>query len=309
MVTTSRQQADDVATKTNSSKRRSDVPENVQGVLWALLATGLYAVVAAMAKVAVTEYHVLQILFFRQIIVFLSSLPSIAKGFPGSLKTKHPGVHTVRLLGAFVALSTSIWAVAVLPLTTAITLAFANVFFVALLAIWFLDEQVGFHRIGAVIVGFIGVVVVMRPGVDGLIELHALIPLVGALGAAFAVISVRYLSRTESTATLLVYQSVFVGVLAAIPLIWLWKTPDLAGLVFLLAMGVLATTGQWVGVKALRLGEASVVGNIQYSQLIYAAILGYVLFDEIPDGYTLIGAAIIIASALFMVHREALKKQ
>lgn len=293
----------------NSETANSIVTENIQGILWALLATGLFAIVAAMAKVAVNEYHVLQILFFRQIVVFLSSLPSIAKSFPQSLKTKHPLMHAVRLFGAFVALSTSIWAVAVLPLTTAITLAFAQVFFVALLAMWFLKEPVGVYRIGAVIVGFIGVVVVMRPGVDGLINLYALIPLLGAVGAAFAVISVRQLSQSESTATLLVYQAVFVGVLAGVPLFWLWVTPDIAGLAFLLSMGVLATVGQWVGVKALRLGEASVIGNIQYTQLIYATVLGYALFGEIPDAYTLIGAAIIIGSALFIIHREAARKR
>ena len=287
----------------------SNLSPNIQGILWALLATGLFATVAAMAKVAVTEFHVLQILFFRQIVVFLSSLPSIAKTFPQSLKTKHPMMHAVRLTGAFVALSTSIWAVAVLPLTTAITLAFAQVFFVALLAMRFLNEPVGIHRIGAVVFGFIGVVVVMRPGAEGLFNLYALIPLAGAVGAAFAVISVRRLSQTESTATLLVYQAVFVGALAGIPLFWLWVTPDLAGLVFLLAMGVLATIGQWVGVKALRLGEASVIGNIQYTQLIYAAIFGYVLFGEVPDRYTLIGAAIIIGSALYIVHRESARKK
>jgi drug/metabolite transporter (DMT)-like permease len=118
-------------------------------------------------------------------------------------------MHALRLVGAFVALSCGIWAVAVLPLTTAITLGFAQVFFVSLLAIWVLRERVGIHRIGAVIVGFIGVVVVMRPGVHGIINLHALIPIAAALGAAIAIISVRTLSQTESTATLLIYQSVF----------------------------------------------------------------------------------------------------
>lgn len=282
---------------------------NLQGILWALLATGLFATVAAMAKYAVSEYHVLQILFFRQVIVFLSSLPTIAKDFPQALKTKHPWLHVVRLVGAFVALSTSIWAVAVLPLTTAITLAFAQVFFVALLAMWFLKEPVGWHRIAAVLVGFIGVVTVMRPGVDGLIDIRTFIPLAGAAGAAVAVISVRRLSQSESTATLLFYQAAFVGLLAGLPLIWLWVTPDLFGLFYLIAMGALATTGQWVGVQALRLGEASVIGNIQYTQLIYVAILGYLIFNEIPDQYTLIGAAFIIASALYIVHREALRKR
>ena len=287
----------------------SPMHDNIRGILWALISAALFATVAAMAKVAVTQYHVLQILFFRQAIVFLSSLPSITRNLPQSLKTQRPALHLLRLTGAFVALSASIWAVAVLPLTTAITLAFAQVFFVALLAMRFLGESVGAHRLGAVAVGFIGVVVVMQPSVDGLINVYALIPLAGAVGAAFAVISVRTLSQTESTATLLLYQALFVGALAGIPLFWFWTTPDLPGLLLLLAMGILATMGQWVAVKALRLGEASVIGNIQYTQLIYAAILGYAMFGETPDSHTLLGAAIIIASALYIVHRETLKKR
>ncbi|MEH6477709.1 MAG: DMT family transporter [Sneathiella sp.] len=284
------------------------MPNNTKGILWALIAAALFSVVIAMAKVAVVEYHVLQILFFRQIVVFLSSLPEIAKSFPDSLKTQHPGIHAARLIGAFTALSCGIWAVAVLSLTTATTLAFAQVFFVALLALVFLKESVGPRRIGAVIVGFIGVIVVMRPGVDGLIDINALIPLLGAAGAAVAITAVRKLSQIESTATLLVYQSVFVGALAGIPLIWLWVTPDLFGWVFLFAMGILATLGQWIGIRALRLGEASVVGNVEYSKLIYAAILGFILFDELPDGYTILGACIIIGSSIYIFQREQFKR-
>ncbi|WP_240482162.1 DMT family transporter [Ruegeria marisrubri] len=257
-------------------------PDNIRGILWALLATGLFAVVAALAKVAVAEYHVLQILFFRQIVVFLSTLPTIAGSLPESLGTRHPGKHAIRLAGAFIALSTSIWAVAVLPLTTAVTLGFVQVFFVALLSARFLGEPVGRFRLSLIAAGFLGVVIVMQPGAGGFADPYALIPVLGAFGAAMAVISVRQLSQTESTATLLVYQSVFVGLLAALPLPWVWTTPDLAGLLLLVSMGVVATAGQWAGVRALRLGEASVIGNIQYMQLIHAAILGFVLFGEIP---------------------------
>ncbi|OED35013.1 hypothetical protein AB833_31655 [Chromatiales bacterium (ex Bugula neritina AB1)] len=103
----------------------------------------------------------------------------------------------------------------------------------------------------------------------------------------------------------MVYQALFVGILAAIPLYWLWVTPDLSGLLFLLAMGALTTCGQWIGVKALRLADASVIGNIQYVQLVYASILGFLLFDEIPDSYTMAGAAIIIASSIYILHRES----
>jgi len=284
------------------------IKNNPQGIAWALLATGLFATVAAMAKIAVVDYHVLQILFFRQIIVFLSALPVIAASFPGSLKTAYLKLHALRLTGAFVALSCGIWAVAVLPLTTAITLGFAQVFFVAILAAWVLSEAVSPQRLLAVIIGFIGVVVVMRPGVVGIINVHALIPIAGAIGAACAIVSVRKLSQTESTATLLIYQAVFVGVLAAVPLYWLWVPPDIKGLLLLLTMGVLASIGQWVGVKALRLGEASVVGNIEYVKLVYAAILGFLIFKEIPDQYTIIGALIILISSAYLGYHERAKK-
>ena len=260
-----------------------------------------------MAKVAVADYHVLQILFFRQVAVFLSALPDIVRTFPDGLKTQRPGLHAARLIGAFTALSCGIWAVAVLSLTTATTLAFSQVFFVAILALVFLKEPVGPNRIGAVIVGFIGVVVVMRPGVDGLIDVYAVIPLLGAVGAGVAVTVVRKLSQTETTATLLAYQSVFVGVLAGVHLVWLWVMPDLFGWLFLFAMGILATVGQWVGVRALRLAEASVVGNMEYSKLIYSAFLGYVLFAEVPNLNTILGACIIIGSSVYIFRRERLK--
>ncbi len=277
---------------------------NLRGVLWALLSTAIFALVAALAKIASGQYHVLQILFIRQVVVFFAAVPSIAGNFPHSLRTQHPKLHLIRLIGAFLALSCSIWAVSVLPLTTAITLSFAQVFFVTLLAMWFLNEPVGRHRITAVVFGFVGVLFATRPGVSGFFDVYALIPILGALGAAMAVTSIRRLSQTESTATLLAYQAIFVGALAGIPMFWLWEVPDAQGWMLMIGMGALSSVGQWIGVKALRLGEASVVTNIQYMKLIYAAILGYILFLEIPDSYTLIGAAIIIGSSGYMMHRE-----
>lgn len=278
--------------------------DNVRGVLFMLLAAAMFATAAALAKVAVETYHVLQILFFRQLVVLASALPSIAQSLPGSLKTQHIGGHLVRLTGAFIALSCSIWAVALLPLTTAVTLSFVQVFFGALLAVLLLGEGLGRYRLGAIFVGFIGVVVVMRPGVGDLTTIYALVPLTGALGAAVAKISVRRLSQVDSTATLLTYQALFVGVLSGLPMNWLWTTPDATGLILLICMGALAAAGQWFGVKALQVGEMGVVGNMEYTSLIYAGILGYLLFAEVPDLFTLVGAAIIVGSALFIFHRE-----
>ena len=180
------------AGSSDKERGRRDLSQNLavdnrRGIWLGLLAAAMFAAAAAMAKISVETYHVLQILFFRQLVVLASAIPTMAATFPGSLKTQHVGGHAIRLCGAFVALSCSIWAVAVLPLTTATTLAFAQVFFAALLATYFLNEHVGMHRIAAITIGFLGVVIVMRPGVGGLFNVYTLIPLAGALGAAIAI--------------------------------------------------------------------------------------------------------------------------
>ncbi len=280
------------------------ISKNTQGILWALLSTGLFALGSALAKIAVTEIHVLQILLFRQIFVFLSCLPTLARNYPQALFTKYPLLHIARLVGAFTALSCGIWAVAVLPLTTATTLGFSEVFIVTLLAGAILGEQLSRYRLLAACGGFAGVLVVIRPGFDGFIHIHALIPLLGAFGASIAVLSVRRLSQVERTATLLVYQALFVGLIAAIPLIWLWQTPTLPELLLMCSMGLVATGGQWIGIMALRLGEASVISTVRYVSLVYAAILGLLLFNETPDAFTVFGAALIIGSSLHMIWHE-----
>lgn len=278
---------------------------NQRAVLLALVATAMFAIASAMVKKSVITYPVLQILFIRQIVVGLSVLPSAASTFPNNLRTRHPGLHAIRLAGAFAALSMGIWAVAELPLTTATVLAFSQVFFVVLLAALFLKEQIHAYRIAAIVIGFFGVIVVVRPGTTAMLDHMVLIAIAGAAGAAVAIVSVRKLSQTESTETLLSYQALFVGLASGIPMLWLWVQPTLADFAFMLGIGIVSTIGQWLGIMSLRAGEASVVGSIEYMKLVYAAILGFLFFSEVPDKYTLAGAALIVISALFMLRKEA----
>jgi len=131
-----------------------------------------------------------------------------------------------------------------------------------------------------------------------------LIPLFGAIGAVVAVVSIRKLAASESTATLLLYQSVFVGLLAGLPLFWFWITPNIADFIFLIAIGLIAALAQWFEVSALRLGEASVVFTIKYTDLLFAIMLGFVVFGEFPDRSTILGAFVIIGSAIYLFRRE-----
>jgi len=284
------------------------MPRNLQGIFWSLGATALASIAAVLVKFASVDFHVLQILFFRQLVILLTVLPIALRASLSDLKTKQPALQTLRLLGAFVALTAGFWAVSHLPLTTATVLNFTKTFFVTLLAARFLAEPFGVHRMAALVTGFIGVVIVVRPGIDGFVDPNALVAIIGAVGVAVAMTSVRRLSQTETTETLLIYQAVFVGGLAGIPLFWLWVTPDLKQAVVMLGIGVLATASQWMGIRALRLGEAGLISSIGYLQLIYAALFGFIFFAELPDGYTLLGALVIVASAIYTIRREAQQK-
>lgn len=277
------------------------MPDNSRAVLWAIIATALYSAAAALAKLAAAHFPVLEILFFRQMAVLASTLPGMARGFPDALKTRRPGLHGVRLCGAFVGLACGLWAVTVLPLADAVTLGFTQVLFVAALAWLFLGERFGPWRAAGTGLGFLGVLVMMQPGLGGTADWRALVPLMGAFGAAVAVTSVRRLTATEGTGTLLAYQSLFVGLLSGLPMFWIWHMPDAHGLALLLGMGVIATVAQWAGIRSLRLGEASLVSSLEYIKLVWAALLGVVLFAEWPTAATLGGAALIVlASALAM---------
>ncbi|HHS83087.1 MAG TPA: DMT family transporter [Devosia sp.] len=278
---------------------------NSRPVLWALLATALYAVAAAMSKLALEQFNVLQILFLRQLVVLALVLPSLVRAPVPMLSMRQPQLHALRLAGAFLALSCSIWALALLPLTTAIVLGFSRALFVPLLAARFLAEPLTARRIMSLLAGFGGVMIVLRPHMEGFASAAILVPLLGAAGAAIATVSVRRLSQTHDSQTLLTYQALFVGLLAGLPMFGIWKTPDMASLGLLLAIGLVSTAGQWMGIRALRAGDASLVAGLDYLSLVHAAILGLVVFSEIPDPLTLAGAAIIIASATILARTGA----
>lgn len=280
------------------------LPGNVQGTIWALAATAMFVMVAALVKLASQDYHIVQILFFRQAVMLLLVAPTILRHFPHSLRTARPGLHLLRLCGALTALSLGFTALAHLPLATATTLSFAKIFFVTLIAIPMVGEKIGWHRFTSILVGFIGVLIMLRPDPGAAVSPYAFVAIMGAAGAALAVVSVRKLIQTESTVTLLSYQAIFVGGVVALPAFWFWQIPDLPGLLLLLSIGFGSFVGQWLGVQSYRAGEVSVVTSMEYTKLIYATIIGIIVFSEWPDLNSLIGAAIIISAAIYTIIRE-----
>lgn len=194
-------------------------------------------------------------------------------------------------------------AFAVLPMALATTLTFTQALFLTLLAAIVLGERIGPRRIGATLVGFLGVVVAVRPGWIAL-DPNMFSALACALAAALTMLVTRQLGRTDSRLTIMCYVSMFSTLYLIGPAVWTWQPVAPAQFGWLLVLGLSATLGQFLMVGAFVIGEASALAPVDYVRLVFAAIGGYLVFGEIPDVWTWAGSAIIIASALYLAYRE-----
>ena len=192
-----------------------------------------------------------------------------------------------------------------MPLADATAISFSKTFFITIFAIWLLGETVGLHRWGATIIGFVGVILMLRPDGDGLVDPYALLAIAGAACAGMVMIVVRILTRTDPPVTILTYQALGVGLIMAIPAIMTWQAPTLGQWGLLLVIGAISWAAQMANIQAFKAGEATAIASLDYTRLLYATIFGALIFSQWPRVETLIGAAIIIAASIYTVRREA----
>ena len=299
--------------------RFARLPDNVRGALTILLAAAFFAGMTLVIKLLGTgaaadgrPMHVTQILFLRQVGMTAILLPQIVAHWPDNFRTKVPQWQALRIVAALVAMTCGFTAVIHMPLADATAIGFAKSFFTTIFAILILHEVVGWRRWTATAVGFLGVVVMIRPfglGGNEAVSPYAIYALMGAAAAGLVMVVIRRLSRTDSNMTILTYQAVFVGLAMALPAWWFWVTPSVAEWGLIALLGLLSVSGQWLNIQGYRLGEASVMAVLDYMRLIYATLLGWLFFSQLPDRYTWIGAAVVVAAAVYIIYREAQKKR
>ncbi len=272
-----------------------------------LAATFFLSIMTAMIKIAGQTLHVTEILFFRQLTMLIMTAPVIVRDFPGALVSRCFGLQAIRICLAFLAMLLGFTSFIHLPLAEATTLNFAKTFFVTLLAILVLGEVVGIRRWLAITVGFAGVLIVAWPTGDHPLNIYSLMALGSALAVACLMILLRKISQIDRPVTILAYQAIGVGVLMIPPTIWFWKTPTIAELVFIFAIGGFSVLGQFCNIQAFKNAEASAVAPLDYARLVYAIILGFVIFGEWPETRVFIGAGIIVLAALYTLHRERVR--
>jgi drug/metabolite transporter (DMT)-like permease len=277
---------------------------NSRGALW-MIASGVgFSVMAVGIKLLGHRLENFQIGFFRVVIGFVAILPFVAGSGLTRLRTRHHGVHFVRAVFGLLAMYCSYYAIARMPLADYTGLSFTKPLFATLLAIAILGETVRWRRWTATLVGFFGVLVMVRPGA-GTFHPAALAALTDSFSVAFLVTLVKRLPATETPLTMLFYFGLFATVMSIGPAIYSWQWPTVLEWLLLIGVGVLGALSQMFWIRAFRAGEASAVAPFDYLRLPIAATIGFVGFSELPTIWTFIGAAVIVASTLYIAHREA----
>lgn len=278
--------------------------EPLRGILLIVAAFCTFAMLDTTAKYLVQSYPTAQVVWARYVgHVVLAAVILLPMHGRGLLVSQRPGLQVIRSLLLFGATCTNFAALQYLQLAQTSSIQFSTPLMVAVLAIPLLGEHIGPRRWAAIFIGFIGVLIVIRPGL-GLVHWAAGLSLTTALCGALYQITTRKLAGVDRAVTTQFY-SALIGAVVITPLVpFIWQTPDLTGIALMVLLGALGGFGHWMLILAHRLAPAPILAPFLYIQLLPMILLGYIVFSDLPDLWTLIGAGVVLSSGLYLLYRE-----
>ena len=281
--------------------RVDDVP---RAVMFMVASTVLFGAMAVCIRLASSQLHPFEIAFFRNLFGFMFTIPLLFRHGWGILRTDKLPLYFLRCCIGIVSMLAGFWAIVNLPLAQAVALSYSTPIFVTIGAVLVLGEVVRARRWTAVIIGFIGVLVLMHPG-TGSFNFAALVAVLAAVMSASVAISIKFLSRTEKADAIVIYTTMIWVPLSLVPALFYWTQPTGITWLWIVLCGFLGTTAHMCWTRALTLADASLLTPISFLQVLVVGAFGYFLFDEAVDRWTVAGAAIIFGSNVYIAHREA----
>jgi drug/metabolite transporter (DMT)-like permease len=278
----------------------------MRGVVWMLVSALCFTAMATCIKLlAVRGYSESQMLFFRCAAGVILLAPALLRGGWSAMATPRPWAMARRCIGSGFGVLLAFYAFAHMPLATAQSLSFARSLFVVLLAMLILREKVGPWRQGALVVGFAGILVMLRPAALDL-NPAAFASLASACLLAYTIVTVKDLSRDHTTLALVLWMNLATSILGLPLALLAWRTPSFADAAIFTILAVAGVFAQTCFTRGLAAGEASLMALMDYVRLPLAALAGLIVFHERIDAWTLLGAAIVISSTIFITLREAM---
>ena len=284
-------------------KAFGDTSSTVKGMGLVAMSALSGTVANAMVRHLSEQMDPFEIAFFRALFGFLLVSTMLVHHGLAPLKTRRLGLYAVR--GVLVATSITLFykGISLIPLAKATALNFSAPLFATVLAVVLLGEAIRARRIAALAVGFVGTLVILRPG-WGNLELGDVYVLASALVFAFVTILLKILSRTESTLTMTLYAGIFMTPATLAVALPVWQTPTLEQLAWLVAVGAFSVLAQLLFVQGIRQAEVTALTPVGFVRLIWAALIGFLVFAEVPDAWTWLGGITIFASVTYIAWRE-----
>lgn len=270
-------------------------------MLGSTMAFGLMAVTIRLATAYVPTTEVA---FFRNLFGLLALTPLLLRAGPAVWRTAQLPRYALRAGIGLGSMLCGFWAVGHLPLSQAVSISYSTPVFVTIAAALWLGETVRMRRWAAVIVGFIGVLLIVRPGHEAF-SFGLLVPVAAAILSALVAIQIKQLTRIDAPDTVVLYTYLFWVPLSLLPALLQWVTPTGISWLWLAATGLFGTAGQVLWTRALRLGDVSALTPISFAQLPLVATIGWLWFGETLDAWTVAGAAVILAANAYIAHRES----
>jgi drug/metabolite transporter (DMT)-like permease len=276
----------------------------LRAALLMLGSTVFFALMAVAIRLASATLHTFEIAFFRNFFGLMAALPLLVRHGPDLLRTTQLPRYLVRCIIGVVSMMAGFWAIGHLPLAQAVALSYSTPIFVTIAAVLFLHEQVRARRWAAVALGFIGMMIIVRPGSDSF-TVGSLIALGAAVLSGIVAIQIKQLSKTEPADRIVFYTTLLWVPMSLLPALTVWKWPHGMAWVWVIAAGVLGTGGHMLWTRALKLGDVSALTPISFMQLPIVAVAGWLLFQEPLDRWTALGAGVIFIANAYIAHREA----
>lgn len=281
------------------------LPGATRGILLMLVSTLAFSTMHVLIRFLSKEIDPLQVAFFRNFFGVIVILPWFIRYGLQPLRTKHLGTHLLRSVLNVGAMLCFFAALGLIPVAEATALTFSAPIFAALLAVVLLREVMRLRRWTAILVGFLGTLLILQPGFET-IDLGSWLTLLAAFLWGLTLIVIRVLGKGgESSVTTTTYMVIFLSLFSLGPAILVWQTPTLEQLGWMLVIGVLGTLGQLAVAQSLKDAETGVVMPFDFFKLIWAAILGYLLFAEVPGPFVWIGGAVIFGASTYIAYRES----
>lgn len=278
-------------------------PPVMRGVLLMCLSTVAFSMMHASIRHVSHELPPFVIAFFRNVFGLLALMPLlIGPGFE-QMRTKRIGMHALRGLINIGAMLMYFTALAITPLAKVTALSFTAPIFTAVLSVLVLGERFRLPRWAAIFFGFVGMLIILRPGLVE-IDTGSLLVIGASAFWAMAMIVIKILSRTESSIAITAYMSIFLGLFSFVPALMVWQTPTWNNLIWLLFIGIVGSVGQVSISQALKETEPTAVLPFDVLKLVWASLLGAWFFNEVPDIFTWLGASVIFASGFYIALRE-----